>query len=112
MLYVGCTNAINRASTIRTHMKGDHMDSRTKNDPKTLSVPDAGKTYFGLCRAGSYSAAARGELPTVKIGRRLRVPIRALEKMLDEAKPAVEPFRQTAFLGASARQGNKVKRSR
>jgi Helix-turn-helix domain len=62
------------------------MDNEMR-DPKTLSVPEAGKTYFGLCRAGSYSAAARGELPTVRIGRRLRVPIRALEKMLDGANP-------------------------
>jgi hypothetical protein len=86
MRYVERMNAINRASTIRVHTKGEAMDSQTKGDPKTLSVPEAGKTYFGLCRAGSYSAAARGELPTVRIGRRLRVPIRALEKMLDEAK--------------------------
>jgi hypothetical protein len=61
------------------------MDNETKDHPKTLSVPDAGKTYFGLCRAGSYAAAARGELPTVRIGRRIRVPVRKLEAMLDGA---------------------------
>jgi helix-turn-helix protein len=51
----------------------------------TLSVPEAGKRYFGLSRNGSYYAAARGEIPVVKIGRLLRVPVRALEKMLDRA---------------------------
>jgi hypothetical protein len=51
----------------------------------TLSVPAAGKKYFGLSRNGSYDAAARGEIPTIKIGRLLRVPIRALEAMLDRA---------------------------
>jgi hypothetical protein len=30
-----------------------------------------------------YLAAARGELRTVRIGRLLRVPVRALERMLD-----------------------------
>jgi hypothetical protein len=51
----------------------------------TLSVPAAGKKYFGLSRNGAYDAAARGEIPTIKIGRLLRVPIRALEAMLDRA---------------------------
>jgi hypothetical protein len=51
----------------------------------TLSVPEAGKRYFGLSRNGAYDAAARGDIPTIKIGRLLRVPIRALETMLDRA---------------------------
>jgi hypothetical protein len=51
----------------------------------TLSVPEAGKRYFGLSRNGSYDAAARGDIPTIRIGRLLRVPVRALEKMLDGA---------------------------
>jgi hypothetical protein len=53
--------------------------------PITLSVPEAGKRYFGLSRDGSYDAAARGDLPTIRIGRLLRVPIRSLEAMLDRA---------------------------
>jgi hypothetical protein len=53
--------------------------------PKTISVPEAGKRYFGLSRNGSYAAAIRGEIPVVKIGRLLRVPVRALEQMLDRA---------------------------
>ena len=53
--------------------------------PLTLSVPAAGKKYFGLSRNGAYDAAARGDLPTVRIGRLLRVPVRALERMLDRA---------------------------
>lgn len=50
----------------------------------TISVPEAGKRFFNLSRNGSYAAAERGEIPTIRIGRLLRVPIRALEKMLDE----------------------------
>jgi hypothetical protein len=50
-----------------------------------MTVPAAGKKYFGLSRNGAYDAAARGDLPTVRIGRLLRVPVRALEAMLNEA---------------------------
>jgi hypothetical protein len=49
----------------------------------TISVPEAGKRYFGLSRNGAYAAAARGEIPTIKVGRLLRVPIRAMELKLD-----------------------------
>jgi excisionase family DNA binding protein len=51
--------------------------------PKTMTVPEAGKEYFGLSRNASYAAAERGEIPTIKIGRLLRVPVRALEDMLN-----------------------------
>jgi excisionase family DNA binding protein len=60
------------------------------NDQWTLTVPEAGQKYFGLSRNAAYAAAARGELPTVRIGRLLRVPVKAVERMLDAAgqKPA------------------------
>jgi excisionase family DNA binding protein len=51
----------------------------------TLTVPEAGKRYFGLSRNAAYDAAARGEIPTIRIGRLLRVPVRAMEQMLDRA---------------------------
>jgi hypothetical protein len=53
------------------------------NAPLTISVPEAGERYFGLCRNAAYNAAARGEIPTIRIGRLLRVPVRALERILD-----------------------------
>jgi hypothetical protein len=56
-----------------------------KQDCLTISVPEAGKRYFNLSRNGSYNAAAAGAIPTVKVGRLLRVPVRALEAMLDRA---------------------------
>jgi hypothetical protein len=55
--------------------------------PKTLSVPEAGQTYFGLGRGASYEAARRGELPVIRIGRLLRVPVVAMERMLADAAP-------------------------
>jgi Helix-turn-helix domain len=53
--------------------------------PLTMSVPAAGRKYLGLSRHGSYDAARRGDIPVVKVGKLLRVPVRAMERMLDEA---------------------------
>jgi hypothetical protein len=58
---------------------------KMSDDPLTITVPEAGHKYFGLSRNASYDAAARGEIPTIKIGKLLRVPVRALERMLDSA---------------------------
>jgi hypothetical protein len=52
---------------------------------KILDVPTAGRLYFGLSQNGSYVAAQRGDIPTIKIGGRLRVPVIALERMLERA---------------------------
>jgi hypothetical protein len=52
---------------------------------KTISVPEAGRRYFGLSRGSSYAAAANGQIPTIRIGRILRVPVIALERMLEIA---------------------------
>jgi hypothetical protein len=51
----------------------------------TMSVPAAGRKYFGLGRNASYAAAARGEIPTVTIGRRIFAVVAALEQMLARA---------------------------
>jgi len=53
-----------------------------QDTPKTISVPAAGRRYFGLGKNASYAAAARGEIPIIRIGSRLRVPIAALERMM------------------------------
>jgi hypothetical protein len=52
----------------------------------TISVPEAGKRYFKLGRDGSYEAAKRGDIPVIRLGRRLRVPVAAMERMLEEAR--------------------------
>ena len=55
------------------------------DDKLTLSVPEAGKRYFDIGRAASYAAAANGEIPTIRVGGLLRVPVRAVERSLDSA---------------------------
>ncbi len=51
----------------------------------TISVPDAGRRYFDLSRDGSYDAAKRGDIPTIRVGRKLRVPVAAMERKLADA---------------------------
>ena len=50
-----------------------------------MSVPDAGREYLNLGRNASYEAARRGDIPTIQIGKLLKVPVRAMERKLDEA---------------------------
>jgi len=57
------------------------------DEPKTLTVPEAGRLYFDLGRNASYEAARRGDIPTIRIGRLLRVPVAALERMLQATIP-------------------------
>jgi excisionase family DNA binding protein len=72
----------------RVHISGE--STLLKGPPmlecKTMTVPEAGSSYFGLSRGASYEAAKRGEIPTIRIGKLLRVPVRALEEMLSEVK--------------------------
>jgi excisionase family DNA binding protein len=49
---------------------------------KVLTVPEAG-AQLGLGRNASYEAAKRGDIPTIKLGKLLRVPKLAFERMLD-----------------------------
>ena len=53
--------------------------------PKTMSVPEAGRIYLGIGRDSSYQAAARGEIPVIRVGRLLRVPVVGMERLLDRA---------------------------
>lgn len=45
------------------------------------SVEEAAK-LLGLSRNGAYDAVARGDIPSIRIGRKLLVPKAALEKKL------------------------------
>ena len=53
--------------------------------PLTITVPEAGIRYFSMSRGASYAAAERGEIPTVRIGRLLRVPVKAMDALLVSA---------------------------
>jgi excisionase family DNA binding protein len=57
------------------------LDSRW-DGRSTLTVEEAGCEVLGLSRAGAYKAANEGDLPVVRVGRRMVVPRFALEKLL------------------------------
>lgn len=61
------------------------MSDKSEKNSLTISVPEAGRRYFDIGRTASYKAAARGEIPTIQIGSRLRCPICLLDKMLATA---------------------------
>jgi len=53
---------------------------------RTVDVVTAGK-ILGIGRSSSYRLAHRGILPVLRLGRKLRVPVAALEEMLSNPKP-------------------------
>lgn len=65
------------------------IDEKPKTGRLTMSVPEAGD-LLGIGRNQAYEAARRGDIPVIRIGKRLLVPVRALERMLDGVKPTNE----------------------
>jgi len=55
-------------------------------DKLTLSIEEAAKV-LGIGRNLCYERVKTGEIPVIKIGRRLLVPKKALEKLLEEPQP-------------------------
>ena len=53
-------------------------------DGLTYTVEQAG-SLLGLSRASAYTAASKGEIPTVRIGKRVLVPRIALQRLLEAA---------------------------
>ena len=47
----------------------------------TISVPEAGER-LGIGRNAAYEAARRGDIPVVRIGKRIVVPLLAFERLL------------------------------
>jgi excisionase family DNA binding protein len=50
--------------------------------PPTVDVTTAAK-LLGVGRGTAYEAARRGEIPTIRIGGRLLVPVSRLRRLLD-----------------------------
>jgi excisionase family DNA binding protein len=48
----------------------------------TMSIPEAGKA-LGVSRTTIYKLANSGELPTIKLGKRILVPIAQLDRLLN-----------------------------
>jgi excisionase family DNA binding protein len=50
-------------------------------DRPTLTVEEAGR-FLNIARASAYAAARRGEIPTIRCGRRLLVPTARLRQLV------------------------------
>ena len=61
------------------NIRGEGADTRLVYD-----VPEAGE-MLGLTRNASYEAAKRGDIPTIRIGKLIRVPKAAFHRMLEQA---------------------------
>jgi excisionase family DNA binding protein len=57
------------------------------DDRQTISVPEAGRA-LGISRNAAYEAARRGEIPTIKFGKRLVVPLARFDRLLAGDKGA------------------------
>ena len=69
----------------------------------TISVDQAGE-ILGISRSSAYQAARTGEIPTIRIGRRLVVPTAALLRLLDLEQPSpAGPDGELGACGATAR---------
>lgn len=49
-----------------------------------VSVEEGGRRLFGVGKAQSYTYVQRGVIPVVRVGRRLLVPVAALERLTEE----------------------------
>src|SRR5437879_10456359 len=86
--------------------RGDHGErrgvlGRQWDSHDAFTVEEAGK-ILGLSRASVFAAAKRGDIPTIRIGKRLIVPRRALEKLLGIDEPNVAADRQAVLQVAAA----------
>ncbi len=70
----------------------EHMNERDGQAPRaTMTVPEAGE-YLGISRGSAYKAAETGEIPTIRVGKRLLVPVARLDALL--AGSAAAPDRR------------------
>jgi len=62
-------------------MTTDMVRAPEPNERPTLTVTEAGG-FLGLGKSSAYQAVHRGDIPTIRLGRRLLVPTAALRQML------------------------------
>ena len=60
----------------------------TQSTAEVLTVTEAAR-LLRLSRNSAYAAVARGELPSVRVGRRLLIPREALERFLSGASTCI-----------------------
>ncbi len=73
-------------------MKDERLSIDDLRDRLTVTVPQAGEA-IGIGRNAAYRAAAAGQIPTLRLGRRIVVPVPKLLALLgiDERAPTAPP---------------------
>jgi excisionase family DNA binding protein len=61
-----------------------------ENGRLTMSVPEAA-TALGISRGHAFAMVHSGELPSIRLGKRLLVPVEALRRMVDAAIASSSP---------------------
>ncbi|MFC2033803.1 helix-turn-helix domain-containing protein [Chloroflexota bacterium] len=56
-----------------------------KENHKVILTVDEAAQLLGLARNSAYQGVLRGEIPSIRIGRRILIPRIALERMLNQA---------------------------
>ena len=57
-------------------------DRQRHREPETYTLEKAAK-ILGISLSAAYKAAHRGQIPTIRLGKRIFVPRRALERLLE-----------------------------
>lgn len=59
------------------------------NTERLLLRPEEAADLLGVSRAQAYRLIAAGELPYVRLGHRIRVPVEALRRVIEEKIAAI-----------------------
>jgi excisionase family DNA binding protein len=74
---------MNRDLKTQPHHEATRAQQQPVALPPVLTVTEAA-TLLRISRNSAYEAARRGEIPTIRLGRRLLVPRAALERLLEQ----------------------------
>jgi excisionase family DNA binding protein len=80
----------------------------TTSGPLTLTVEEAGR-LLGISRGAAYRAAACGQIPIIRLGRRLLVPTARLHQLLglsDHHNSAVDPAEEEGAVSSNSSLGS------
>ena len=81
-------DALRSGGSSAVERPGDHASGAVTSGPErlTLTVEEAA-ALIGISRAFAYEAVRRGEIPSIRIGRRVLVPRAALDRLLAGENP-------------------------
>lgn len=80
------TIAIDTPSFESNQSRNDRTQDVYGSSKLTMSVPQAAD-WLGISRAFAYELVARGEIPSIRLGRRVLVPIKRLFEFVSENEP-------------------------